>query len=100
MLYSGTATDNKNGINLNRSRGLFGFKGLDGAPEASNIEPNLLLSVLEKLEEWDQELKHCPVLILSLRELSSASATDDRLTKNPVNKPVPPRGPKRSGPSL
>ena len=72
----------------------------NGAPDGSILEPNMLPSVLEKLEEWDQELKHSHELILRLRELSSASASDDRLTKNPVDKPVPPRGPKRSGPSL
>jgi hypothetical protein len=60
----------------------------------------MLPSVLEKLEEWDQELKHLPEFILRLKELSSASSAGDPLQKVHVDRPVSTRGPKRSGPTL
>jgi hypothetical protein len=72
----------------------------NGAPEGSNIEPSLLPSVLEKLEEWDHELKHLPEVILRLRELDSPTANPESSSRAQEIKPVPAIGPKRSGPSL
>jgi hypothetical protein len=74
--------------------------GEDGARDGTYIEPTLLPSILEKLEEWDYELQHSPEAILRLRELNSANAADDGLPKNKIDKPIAPSRPKRSGPSL
>ena len=71
----------------------------DAAPDGIDLERGVLPSVLEKLEEWGQELKHSPEVIHRLGELGSAADVGDTASALQTVQPVPPRGPKLPGPT-